>query len=228
MTDQIESLALQIKEIVDSGMPLEAIGMSLEQLWNAAQDEQQQALVATAWEQAQSLATVVTRAVDLSQAAVSVATEMVAQRDTIADELSNVVQQHDKLAKAVKDGEYGDHPLVDALIEQVQEQAYADFNEMAYDEGIHVDDPAEKIAEHGLFSDEFDTEYGEEIVELILFGGDMPDEMQTELEAFITDFVGRVKAYRHAKMEALRREWAAEREAAALRAQQQAIQGKAS
>lgn len=224
MTD-VQELAIQVKQIVESGAPLEAIGASLEQLWNAAQDEQQQAIVATAWEQAQALATVVTNAVNLAETAVSVATEMIQQRDTIADELSGVVKKHMELEQAVKDIDF-DHPLVSELAEIVEENIYEYIANSGYDqEGIHTENPGYDIIATGNFDSKVTIQAAENFAEVLFGITDVTPELYAELSAFIVAFNDKAVAHWDEERERYLKENAELR----VRIQQQeALKGKAS
>jgi hypothetical protein len=211
--NDLQTLTVQVQSIAESGLPLDQIRANLENLWNTAQDDQQRQLINVAWEHAQGLAQLTETAVTYAQSAIEFAREMGEQRDVIADTLAEAVKKHTELEKAVKDGDYGVHPAVDDLIQTVQEQAYADFNESVYAEGIHEDDPEMTIDENGHFGDEFDSSAAVELIEIILTGDEMEEDMLTELGNFITDFVGRYRAWRDAKWEAQRKKWATEAEA---------------
>ena len=207
--NQLTTISDEVKSLITSGATTGEIHTHLQALWNAGGDE---AAITAVWKNVEALALHTEGAITLAQTAVVVANEMSEQRDLIADELSESVKKYDALETAVVRYDHGDHPLVDKLIENIQEQAYADFMETGYSEGIHEDEPQETIYENGHFGyDESIASDAADMLFVILgYGDELPDEMYAELGAFITDFTGRVEVWKKAKSAEQRRVWEAE------------------
>lgn len=213
----------QVKEqlaiVLNNNTTVEGLAEDFNNLYaTIGTDETAAALMTSAWDRVQALATTVDQAAALAQVAVEVANEMVTQRDAIADELSTVAEQHRELDEAVRSIDV-DHPLVSRMYEGIEEEVWEYVYEVQENGGgLHLDMPGETAVENGHLGDDTLASEIETVVNAILGLNDsLSDELNAELGEFVRNFANKAETYwreerakRAAEYEARRKAKAAE------------------
>lgn len=247
MTDQtpITDLAVireQLTALGNGRETLDQVAQSLNELWaeaETAQDETRLAVISTAWQQAQSLATIANDAVTAAQTAIAMVEQVAAQRDALAEEYEDAVAERDRITEEYEDAaaerdsiteEYEslhqavksidtNHPLVEQLYEMIEQDTW-EYVSMVQEEsdGIHVMDPGEHICgEHPSIDVEMADDFA-----YILFGKSeqLSSDLEKELADFVNSFTARANAYIEEQNKIEQQEYEARR--AAFLAQQKA------